>query len=448
MVQPGAVVNILVLNCGASSVKFQIIATDGERIDRDDDRRLVRGAAERIGGHALLTFQIEGRAPVHLDAPLRDPRAAIDAILRWIVSEESSLEGLRTLADLHAVGHRVVHGGERFKRSMPIDAEVLAGIEECIALAPLHNPANLRGIKAAAELLGPGIPQVAVFDTAFHSNLPEVAFLYAIPYPLYRRHQIRRYGFHGTSHRYVAYRYRTLRAIPREQVQVITLHLGNGCSAAAIKNGQSIDTSMGFTPLEGLIMATRSGDVDPSIVEYLMHAEGLTLSEVDALLNKQSGLLGISGLTADMRDLLEEESDKRDRRAALAIEMFCYRARKYVGSYFAAMAGADALVFTGGIGENAPSVRRRICDGLECLGLVLDPAQNERTRDGACGKISREGSSLEAYVIPTDEELLIARDTYRVVAEGPKGRLQPLLARLAKRMDALYGGGFADRTHP
>src|SRR5262245_6357263 len=405
--------HVLVLNCGSSSVKFQLIETDLDVIAKDDDRRLARGVLERIGGHALVTVEVEGRTSRH-DAPLRDHREAVDFILRWIVSGESGVASVRALSDVHAVGHRVVHGGERFRRSVRIDADVLDGIEECIELAPLHNPANLKGIRAVTALLGDGVPQVAVFDTAFHSTMPETSYLYGIPYSLYRRHRIRRYGFHGTSHRYVAYRYRQMRGIPRDRTNVITLHLGNGCSACAIRGGDSLDTSMGFTPVEGLIMGTRSGDVDPSILEFLAHKEGLSLAEIDTLLNKQSGLLGLSGLTSDMRELLAEEAESQDRRAKLAIDVFCARAKRYIGAYLAEMGDASAVIFTGGIGENSPPVRARICAGLEAFGLAIDPARNDAMKEGVSGEISKENSRLPALVIPTNEELLIARDTLRV----------------------------------
>ncbi|MEK7656910.1 MAG: acetate kinase [Elusimicrobiota bacterium] len=407
--------NILVLNCGSSSVKFQIIETDKDRIAKDQDRRLARGIIERVGSHALITFQAEGRPPVKEDAPLRDSRAAIDRVVRWIISDESGIEGIRSMGDIHAVGHRVVHGGEAFKSSTRIDAQVLTGIEDCIELAPLHNPANLKGIRAARELFGEGVPQVAVFDTSFHSTMPETSYLYGIPYSLYRRHKIRRYGFHGTSHRYVAYRYRTLQRLGRDKVNIITVHLGHGCSACAVKAGRSVNTSMGFTPLEGLLMGTRAGDLDASILEYLNHKEGMSLAEIDTLLNKQSGLLGLSGLTSDMRELLEEEAENGDRRARLAIDIFCVRVKRYIGAYFAEMGGADAVVFTGGIGENSPAVRRRVCEGLDALGLSLDRAKNESLCAGKTGEISKPSAKLKAWVIPTNEELLIARDTCRVV---------------------------------
>ena len=366
-----------------------------------------------------MRLESEGKGVVNEDAPLRDHRAAVDHVLRWIVSAESGIDSVASLADIHAVGHRVVHGGEHFRTSVRIDADVVRGIEKCNGLAPLHNPANLRGIRAAQELLGQGVPQVAVFDTAFHSTMAPAAYLYGIPYSLYRRHGIRRYGFHGTSHRYVAYRYRQWMGISREEVNIITLHLGNGCSACAIQNGRSVDTSMGFTPLEGLLMGTRSGDLDPSIVEFLGHEEGMDLAEIDSLLNKQSGLLGVSGLTSDMRELLREEEENKDRRAGLAIEIFCRRVRKYIGAYLAAMGGADAVIFTAGIGENSPEIRRRICTGLEWIGLDLNPVRNEVALNGATEEIGRDGLRVRAFVIPTDEELLIARDTVRVLEGAP-----------------------------
>ena len=407
--------NILVLNCGSSSIKFQVIATDLEQIAANADRRLARGMIERIGGEAICSMHVEGRATERTTAQLRDIRGAVDFIVRWLCAPETGLAEVRSVSDLHAVGHRVVHGGERFTQSVLIGEEVLREIEDCIDLAPLHNPANIKGVLAARELLGAGLPQVAVFDTAFHQTLPEQAYLYALPYQFYRRHKVRRYGFHGTSHRYVAYRYRHLVNVPRERVDIITLHLGNGCSAAAIKAGNSIDTSMGMTPLEGLVMGTRAGDLDASIIDYLMAKEGLTAHEVEGLFNKQSGLLGISGLTNDMRELLEEARENRDRRALLAIELFCYRARKYIGAYLAAMGGADAVVFTGGIGENAAEIRARICRGLEWCGLQLDESANAALVGGREGMLSAYDSRLKAYVIPTDEELLIARDTVRCV---------------------------------
>jgi len=375
--------NVLVLNVGSATVKFQLMRTDQERIEQDSDETLAKGLVERIGGEAVLTLWTEAK-------------------------------GSWRLADIEAVGHRVVHGGERFTHSVLVDDVVLKQLEEHIELAPLHMPFNLAGIRAVKASLG-AVPQAAVFDTAFHSTLPETSYLYAIPYSLYRRHKIRRYGFHGTSHRYVAYRYRKLTGKTREDTHLVTLHLGNGCSACAIRAGDSVDTSMGFTPLEGLVMGTRAGDVDAAVLDYISVKEGLDLRGVENLLNKQSGLLGISGLTNDMRELLEESEEHSDRRARLAIEIFCYRVRKYVGAYLAALGGADAIVFTGGIGQNAPVIRAKVMEGLGWMGLDVDAKANAATRGQTAGRISSDESRLAAWVIPTDEELLLARDTVRMV---------------------------------
>jgi acetate kinase len=410
--------NVLVLNSGSSSLKFQIIATDLEQIKAYSDDRILRGVVDGIGVEAIVKIHYRNEPGKTLTAPLRDMGAALDYLLRYIASDRSGIGEIKSTADVHAVGHRVVHGGELFKESTLIDDRVLNGIEDCIDLAPLHNPNNVKGILAARDVFGKNVPQVAVFDTAFHHSIPERAYLYAVPYHWYRRHRIRRYGFHGTSHRYVAFRYRALRGLSREQTNIITLHLGNGCSAAAIKGGNSVDTSMGMTPLEGLAMGTRSGDLDPAIVGVVAGKEGLSASEVDTLLNTQSGLLGISGLTNDMRELQAELNEHDDRRVRLAVEVFCYRARKYVGAYLAAMGGADAVVFTGGIGENSPDVRRRVCSEMEWAGLHLDDRKNQETV-GREGLISTEDSRLLAYAIPTDEELLIARDTVRVIKAVP-----------------------------
>ena len=404
--------NVLVLNAGSSTLKFQLVRTDEARMAANGDEKLARGVIERIGGEAIVSLTVGAGDPARSTAPLRDLRAAVDHAIALLVSAGA---GVQSVGEIDAVGHRVVHGGERFQRSVLVDAAVLKEIEATIDLAPLHNPANLRGMAAARDALGPGVPQVAVFDTAFHHTLPEHAYLYAIPYQLYRRHRVRRYGFHGTSHRYVAHRHRQLTGTPRAETRLVTLHLGTGCSACAISGGDSIDTSMGFTPLEGLVMGTRSGDIDPAILDYVAGKEGLSLQEVENLLNKQSGLLGLSGLTNDMRELVAEAEEFGDRRARLAVEIFCYRARKYVGAYLAAIGGAQAVTFAGGIGENAAAVRERICQGLEWAGLTLDAARNAATVGGREGRISADGAALEAWVIPTDEELLIARDTVRAV---------------------------------
>jgi acetate kinase len=410
--------NVLVLNAGSSSLKFQVISTDLEKIRRDADVRLCRGTVERIGGEAIITTEAPNSPRRKVTAPVRNVSAALDHVLRWLASDQSGVPEIRSLADIHAVGHRVVHGGEVFRESALITQEVLDGIEDCIDLAPLHNPNNIKGILAVREAFGQGMPQVAVFDTAFHTSIPDYAYLYATPYHLYARHRIRRYGFHGTSNRYVAYRYRSIRQLNREQTNVITLHLGNGCSATAVRNGKSIDTSMGMTPLEGLVMGSRSGDVDPAILSLVATKEGLSPTEVDALLNTQCGLLGISGVTNDMKVLLKELSAHDDRRIRLAVEIFCYRARKYIGAYLAAMGGADALIFTGGIGENAPEIRARICDGLQWAGIALDGERNAQAA-GREAQINAEDSRMQIWVIPTDEELLIARDTVRCIQGEP-----------------------------
>ncbi len=405
--------NVLVLNVGSSTVKFQVIRTDKERIDEDRDEKLAMGVVERIGGEAVLSLWSSERGSRRTTASIRDIRGAIDWILKWLTSEGSGVD-IRSLSEIEAVGHRMVHGAESFSASVLLTQDVLQELDDHIELAPLHMPYNLAGVRAVRDSLGE-VPQAAVFDTAFHSTLPETSYLYAIPYSLYRRHKIRRYGFHGTSHRYVAYRYRKLTERGRDEVNIVTLHLGNGCSACAIKDGRSVDTSMGFTPLEGLVMGTRAGDVDPAILDYIAVKEGLDLRGVENLLNKQSGLLGISGLTNDMRELLEEADENYDRRARLAIEIFCYRARKYIGAYLAAMGGADAIVFTGGIGQNAPIIRATILEGFAWLGVELDDEMNASTVGQEVGRISRDGSRISAWVIPTDEELLIARDTVRLV---------------------------------
>ena len=409
--------NVLVLNSGSSSLKFQLISTDLGRMMENKDECLCRGNVERIGGEAIIAVQTPKGLKQKLTASLSDVTGALKYLVRWMTSEASGMTEIRDVADIHAVGHRVVHGGELFAESTVITDEVLRGIEECIDLAPLHNPDNIKGILAARQAFGPQLPQVAVFDTSFHQSIPEHAYLYAVPYNFYHRYHIRRFGFHGTSHRFVSERYRVLRGLTKEQTHVITLHLGNGCSAAAIRGGRSVDTSMGMTPLEGLVMGTRSGDIDPAIVSLIATKEGLSTHEVETLLNTQSGLLGISGLTNDMRVLFEELRAHGDRRARLAIEIFCYRARKYIGAFLACMGGADAIVFTGGIGENQPEIRARICQGLEWAGLRLDQGRNQQMA-GAEGQISTNDSTLHAFVIPTDEELLIARDTVRCVLGG------------------------------
>ena len=406
-------VNILVLNVGSASIKFQLIDTDEASIAGARDRRLARGQIERIGGEAIVTLSAREQPAQKSVHAIRNHSEAVEFIIAWLVSDDSGVP-IASADDIQAAGHRVVHGGEKFTQSTLVDDAVFRGLEEFIDLAPLHNPHNLRGITAVRSVLGPGVPQVAVFDTAFHHSLPATAYLYAIPYHYYRRYGVRRYGFHGTSHRYVAYRYRQLANRTREDTKIITLHLGNGASACAISAGKSTDTSMGMTPLEGLVMGTRSGDLDAAILDFISAKEGMSIREVEAMLNKQSGLLGVSGLTGDMRDLLAEEAEHDDRRARLAVDIFCYRVKKYLGAYLAGMNGADAVVFTGGIGENSSEIRRRICADLDWMGIELDAAKNEAL-DGGEGRVDREGARVALWVIPTDEELLIARDTWRIV---------------------------------
>ncbi len=412
--------NILVLNCGSSSIKFQIIDTDLEKIEKSEDVQLAKGLIERIGSQSLVSLQISGQSAIKEAVALKDHKAALQFIINWLSSATTKIPGINGLKDIHAIGHRTVHGAEKFANSVRIDSDVISMIEDCIDIAPLHNPANLKGIYAAKEAFGADIPQVAVFDTAFHSTMPDEAYMYAIPYQYYSRYRIRKYGFHGTSHRFVAYRYRKLKNLTRQETKVITMHLGNGCSGCAIDNGVSIDTTMGMTPLEGLMMGTRSGDIDPSIIEYIAHKEATSCEEVFSILNKRSGLTGISGLTNDMRDLEEEEIEHGDRRAKLAIDMFCYRVKKYIGSYLAVLNGAQAVCFTGGIGENSPIVRSRVCSNMENLGIKIDEELNQAVIRGKETKISSEDSKVEVWVIPTNEELIIARDTCRIVLNVPK----------------------------
>lgn len=407
--------NVLVLNSGSSSLHLQLIATDPGRIQQNKDERLCHGKIEGIGGDAVITIRTRSGQRCKSVASIPDTTAALEYMGRWITSHSAEIPEVRSISDIHAVGHRVLHGGERFTDSTMITDEVLKGIEECIELAPLHNPNAIRGILAARQVFGPLLPQVATFETSFHHSMSEQAYLYALPYHFYLRHQIRRYGFHGISHRYVVDRYSAFRGVSKERVNIVTLHLGNGCSATAVRRGRSADTSMGMTPLEGLVMGTRSGDIDPGIISLISTKEGLSAFQVEAILNTQSGLLGLSGLTSDMRVLEMELKQHGDRRARLAIEIFCYRAKKYIGALLAAMGGADAIVFTGGIGENSADIRARICAGFEWAGLMLDERKNEQTI-GAEGQITKSESRLHAFVIPADEELLIARDTVRCVA--------------------------------
>lgn len=403
---------VLVLNCGSSSLKFQLVETDDASAAAGTDRALARGLVENIGSAAVLRYEAEGHKPFRETEEILEHKIAVARCLDLLTRPDTGVLG--RVGEIVAVGHRVVHGGERFKASTRIDDAVLEGIEDCFEMAPLHNPPNVRGYRAARALL-PEVPQVAVFDTSFHQTMPIEAYLYGLPYVLYQRHGIRRYGFHGTSHRFVSRRLaERLGRADDPSLRLVTCHLGNGCSVAAIRGGRSVDTSMGFTPLEGLVMGSRSGDLDPAIVLHVMAREELGPSELNALLNKHSGLLGVSGLSNDMRALLEAEA-KGHERARTAIDVFCYRLKKYIAAYLGVLGGLDGLVFAGGIGENAPAIRERSTLGLEGLGIRIDAAANAAAR-GVEAEISPAGAATRVFVVPTNEELLIARDTYRIAS--------------------------------
>jgi acetate kinase len=395
---------VLVINCGSSTLKFELIELAGLSGLTSDIKRLARGVVDRIGGAASLRFEAAGVSEKKESASVRDHEEAVGRTVEWLRSHAE-------LRAFNAVGHRVVHGGERFTASVLIDENVINTLDSLCEIAPLHNPASVSGIRAARTLLGVAVPMVAAFDTAFHRTLPEHASTYAIPHELASKHYIRRYGFHGLAHQYSALRYGELTGTAQERINVVTLHLGSGCSACAIRGGQSVDTSMGFTPLEGLVMGTRSGDLDPALVSYLSHEEGVSAGEVETWLNKGSGLLGISGLSNDMRELTAAYDT--NPRARLAVDVFCYRARKYLGAYLAALGGAEAVIFSGGIGENSPQVRQQICAKMEWCGLQLDASANAAPLDKDY-RISAANSKLSVFVIRSDEELIIARETVRI----------------------------------
>jgi acetate kinase len=395
--------NILVLNCGSSSVKYQLI-------EADNRKTLTRGSVERIGmtGATLSNKRHDGDE-IRIAGDILDHTIAIEYILAVLLSRNHGV--INDKSDIHAIGHRVVHGGESFTDSVLITENVIKTLRDNIELAPLHNPHNLRGI-AACDVSLPGVPQVAVFDTAFHQKMPKKAYLYGLPYSLYTQYKIRRYGFHGTSHRYVSDRAATIIGKPMAELKIITCHLGNGCSMAAVDRGTSVDTSMGFTPLEGLLMGTRSGDIDPSVILFVMGKEGLSLGEANTLLNKHSGLQGISGVSSDMREIIAEVKNG-DKKATYAFDVFAYRVKKYIGAYAAAMGGIDVLAFTGGIGENSPEVRAASCEGLGFLGIGIDEVRNSSQEKEK--RISAEGTRTAVLVVPTNEELVIAMDTMQIV---------------------------------
>ncbi len=395
---------VLVLNCGSSSVKYQFI-------DTEKKLALAKGLVDRIGmAGAVLSHQRYDGDQIKISGEILDHQIAIEFVLAVLLSKNHGV--IDDKKDIEAVGHRVVHGGETFSGSVLITDEVIKALQDNIELAPLHNPPNIKGIQAATRIL-PGTPQVGVFDTAFHSHMPPKAYLYGIPYELYRKYKIRRYGFHGTSHLYVSKKAAELMGRKYEELKIITAHLGNGCSMAAVDRGVSVDTTMGFTPLEGLLMGTRSGDLDPQVILYVMGKEGLSLNEAATMLNKHSGLIGISGESSDMREILAAVKDQH-QRAKHAFDIFCYKIKKYVGAYAAAMGGVDALVFTGGIGENSFEVREEVCKGLEFMGIHLDLLRNQSTAE----LISSDSSKVKVYRIPTNEELVIALDTAEIVSTG------------------------------
>lgn len=400
----GKKMNVLVINCGSSSLKFQLIDAVSEEV-------LAKGICERIGIDGRLTYQPEGGEKEKSDKPMPTHTEAIQFVIEALMNPETGV--VKDLHEIGAVGHRVVHGGEKFASSVVITEEVKQAVTECNELAPLHNPANLIGIEACENLM-PGTPMVAVFDTAFHQTMPEKAYMYGLPYEYYEKYKVRRYGFHGTSHSYVSKKAAEIMGKPYDQLKTIVCHLGNGSSVTAVLNGESVDTSMGLTPLEGLVMGTRSGDVDPAILDFLAQKEGFDIPEIMDILNKKSGVFGLSGeLSSDFRDLTDA-MNAGDKKAKIAMDVFSYRVAKYIGSYVAAMNGVDDIVFTAGIGENDDYVRAQVCSCLDYLGVIFDKELNKGLR-GRQVELSLPGSKVRVFVIPTNEELAIARETLALV---------------------------------
>lgn len=397
----GYKMKILVINAGSSSLKYQFIDIDTKQV-------LAKGLCERIGIDGKLTQKVSGKENFVRQDPMNNHADAIKMVIEALTDQEVGV--ISDMKEIDAVGHRVVHGGEIFSASVVIDDKVMDALEQCVELAPLHNPANIIGIEACAAIM-PGVPQVAVFDTAFHQTMPKEAYMYALPYEMYTKHKIRRYGFHGTSHKYVSGRAAELLGKKPEDLKIITLHLGNGSSITAVDGGKSVDTTMGFTPLAGVAMGTRCGDIDPAIVTYLMEKENLDAKGVNDLMNKQSGVFGISGLSSDFRDL-ESAAENGDEKAQLALDMFAYTVKRYVGAYAAVMGGVDAIVFTAGIGENTAMMRTMITEGLEFMGIKID-AEKNKVR-GEEKDISADDATVKTLVIPTDEEMMIALDTARL----------------------------------
>jgi acetate kinase len=391
--------DVLVINCGSSSLKYQLM-------NMNDESVLAKGLVERIGMEgSVLKHEVPEKEKAVIKVPMDDHKAALKEVLKALVDEK--IGAIKDLSEIHAVGHRVVHAGEYYSASVIIDETVMGRLEECVQIAPLHNPPNIIGIEALQELI-PGIPNVAVFDTAFHQTMPPKSYIYPLPYEMYEKHRIRRYGFHGTSHRYVSQRAADMLGKDIKDLKIISCHLGNGASVAAIEGGKSVATSMGFTPLEGLVMGTRCGDIDPAIVTFIMEKENLSMSEVSDMLNKKSGVLGISGVSSDFRDI-EEAAAAGNVRAILALETFDDRVKQYIAAYAAAMGGVDVIIFTAGLGENSALNRKSICEGMEWMGVsVSDEKNNVRGKDAV---ISTDDSKVKVLVVPTNEELMIARDT-------------------------------------
>jgi len=391
----------LVINCGSSSLKYQLF-------DMTDERVLAKGLVERIGLPGSVLIHRPGDRKVEIEDKIENHSKAISLVLNALTDKEHGV--VESLDEINCIGHRVVHGGEAFSGSVLITEAVMKALQDNVDLAPLHNPPNIMGIEACMELM-PNTPQVGVFDTAFHQTMPAEAYIYALPYEYYEKYKVRRYGFHGTSHRFVTQRAIDMLGKPAEETKIITCHLGNGASLAAVKGGKSIDTSMGLTPLEGVAMGTRSGDIDPAIIEFLMKKEKINIETMNNILNKKSGVLGISGVSSDFRDI-EEAAEKGNERAKLALDRFAYVVKKYIGSYVAALDGVDAIVFTAGLGENSASMREKICSGLTYLGIEIDPEKNSLR--GQEIEITKPGSKTKVFVIPTNEELMIARDTVEI----------------------------------